>query len=169
MAAVDREKIAAQLVFHEGLVLAAYLCPTGHLTVGVGHNLEADPALDVLGRRIANVGESINAEEAKRLLQRDLDRCVVELNGFAWFTALTQPRQHVLVDMVFNLGMSRFRAFKNMLLALERGDFRRAAGEMADSRWAQQVPQRAARLVRMMSENVAFEQIVGVDSLPRTT
>ena len=45
---VDRAKLSAQLVQHEGLQLTVYRCPTGHLTVGVGHNLEADPA--VVGR-----------------------------------------------------------------------------------------------------------------------
>ena len=68
----------------------------------------------------------------------------------------------------FNLGMSRFRAFKNMLAALARGDFAGAAGAMVDSLWARQVPQRAARLVRMMNESVTFEQIVGAESLSRT-
>lgn len=35
--------IEERLVFHEGIRYMPYKCPTGHLTIGVGHNIEARP------------------------------------------------------------------------------------------------------------------------------
>ncbi|MEA2058987.1 MAG: hypothetical protein U9P10_00310 [Thermodesulfobacteriota bacterium] len=55
------------------------------------------------------------------------------------------------VDMRFNLGPNRFRYFKKMIAAVKNQDFVQAAAEMKDSRWYNQVGQRARTLVKMMS------------------
>jgi lysozyme len=52
--------------------------------------------------------------------------------------------------MAFNLGIPRLSAFSNMWGALEDGDYKQAAVEMLDSRWARQVGRRAAKLSQMM-------------------
>jgi len=63
---------------------------------------------------------------------------------------LSEVRQRVVADMVFNLGLPRFAQFKNMIAAIEAEDFVQASNEMMDSRWAQQVGLRASRLAEMM-------------------
>ena len=52
--------------------------------------------------------------------------------------------------MMFNLGMPRLKKFVNMLKAIEAGAWRSAAVEMLDSKWAEQVGNRASRLSEMM-------------------
>jgi lysozyme len=56
----------------------------------------------------------------------------------------------VLVDMCFNLGISRFMGFKRMIEALRSEDYDRAAIEMINSRWAKQVRNRSTELAKMM-------------------
>ena len=52
------------------------------------------------------------------------------------FDTLSDERQDVLVDMSFNLGRPRFSKFKNMIGAVQDGDFSKAADEILDSKAA---------------------------------
>jgi lysozyme len=52
--------------------------------------------------------------------------------------------------MCFNLGYPRLSKFKGMKAAVEEADWNRAADEMVDSKWYQQVPNRARRLEKRM-------------------
>jgi len=54
------------------------------------------------------------------------------------------------MNMLFNLGYTRFLGFKKMLHAIEVRDFNHAANEMLDSKWAGQVGQRAIELAQIM-------------------
>lgn len=110
----------------------AYVCPAGKLTIGIGRNIEQ------LG---------LSDEEAEYLFQNDLMRSEKELvTKFPWTTTLSPVRREVLVAMVFQLGLSRFSGFVNMLRYAELGSFDSAADEMLDSKWARQVPARARYL-----------------------
>ncbi len=132
----DREALVAQLVKHEGLRLFPYTDTVGKLTIGVGRNL-------------SDVGMS--KREAMDLLDHDLDACITDLSAMPWFLALDAVRQRVLVDMRFNLGPDRFRAFHRTLAAVQQGDYVTAAEQMLKSKWATQVKGRATRLARMMA------------------
>jgi lysozyme len=58
----------------------------------------------------------------------------------------------VIINMAFNLGVYRLGKFHKMRQAVYSSDWNRAADEMLDSRWAQQVGERAQRLAQMMRE-----------------
>ena len=66
------------------------------------------------------------------------------------WTHLDDVRQNVLLEMCFNLGAPRLNQFYKMWEAVERRDFKEAAAQMLDSKWAQQVGQRAITLSAMM-------------------
>lgn len=121
---------------HEGFRQYPYKCTAGKLTIGYGRNLD-------------DVG--ISREEAEYLLEMDLDKHTEELDKvITW--AIPKDVYAVLVDMHYNLGHERFMQFKNMLEALKKLDFKRAAKEMLDSKWAKQVPNRAAELANIMEK-----------------
>lgn len=153
---MNKSKLRDQLVHHEGLRLKPYYDSEGIKTIGVGRNMEANPPDDELGRRVGPDG--ITEAEAMKLLDNDIDKCVrdVERNVPA-YKKVSEPRQHVLLDMCFNLGINGLLKFQNMLAALDRGDYARAADEMLDSKWANQVKGRAIRLANMMRNNTSFE------------
>ena len=54
--------------------------------------------------------------------------------------------------MTFNMGMTRLSKFKNFKSAIERNDWKQAAVEGRDSRWYNQVTNRAERLMTMLEE-----------------
>jgi GH24 family phage-related lysozyme (muramidase) len=59
--------------------------------------------------------------------------------------AISPIRERALINMAFNLGY-RLSGFKKFLAAVNAEDWETAAKEMMDSKWAQQVGDRAVRL-----------------------
>jgi lysozyme len=84
------------------------------------------------------------------MLQYDIQVAKTQLVKLKWFTELNDVRKDVIVDMVFNLGMTRFMAFKATIKLLEKKDYEGAAAEMVNSKWADQVGDRAMELASMM-------------------
>jgi lysozyme len=127
-----RQKLKGLLTQHESYRKFPYSDITGHLTVGIGRNLS---------------DRGISLTEASYLLDDDIIYFYSRLSSLLhFFTQLDENRQIALVDMCFNLGVQGFLNFKNMILALESGDYERAAKEMLDSKWAEQVGARADTL-----------------------
>ncbi len=44
----------------------------------------------------------------------------------------TKNRWDVLTELVFNLGLTRFRGFKRMISSIDGGDWQQAAAELED-------------------------------------
>jgi GH24 family phage-related lysozyme (muramidase) len=85
------------------------------------------------------------------LLQNDIDRVSVELDSeYGWFDDLNDVRQDAMIDISFNLGQTRLRAFKKALAAMDEGDWGEAADQFMDSRWSAQVGNRAKELTEMI-------------------
>ena len=55
-----------------------------------------------------------------------------------------------MIDLSFNLGQTRLRGFKKALDAMSTEDFDRAADEFMDSRWSEQVGNRATEVTEMI-------------------
>lgn len=125
---------------HEGKSLTLYKCPAGKLTIGYGHNIE---------------DRGISDEVAEKLLEQDAQIAYKQVkNNISCFDTLDEARQYVLIDMCFNMGLSRLMTFKKMLLALEKGLYQIAADEMLDSKWAKQVSRRAEFLAQIMRTGI---------------
>lgn len=121
---------------HEGLRLKPYVCTAGKLTIGFGRNLE---------------DRGISEPEALQMLDADLAACVAELHrAIPGWQKHSPERQNVLVEMVYNLGMPRLLTFRKFLAALDQANYPQAAAEMLDSKWAQQVGQRAKTMAKQM-------------------
>ena len=74
---------------------------------------------------------------------------------FADVDDLPEEVQHIVANMMFNMGRPRLSAFKGMKAGVDSKDWNKAADEMVDSRWYKQVTNRANRLVeRMRKVNV---------------
>lgn len=135
---MNLNRLKETLIRHEGLKLKPYKCTAGKLTIGVGRNIE-------------DVG--ITKEEALALLENDIERVVGEIGSrFEWFAGLSDARKEVIVNMVFNLGINGFSKFKNTIDFISTGQYAQAAIEMVESKWADQVGNRAKELSRMMLE-----------------
>lgn len=128
-------KLINQLKSDEGLRLNPYKCTEGYLTIGYGRNLETN---------------GISENEAEVMLVNDIYRVMESLNDYGLLIDHTQPRQDVLINMAFQMGINGLLKFKNMLRALDDRSYSLAAKEMLNSLWAKQTPERAKRLARQM-------------------
>ena len=63
---------------------------------------------------------------------------------------INEIRQRIIIDMAFNMGVPRLGKFKKMWKAIEEENFEEAKIQMLDSRWANQVGNRAVRLSNAM-------------------
>ena len=142
MRVTDRQALRLQIMSHEGSGPMRhgrhfpYKCPADKWTIGYGRNLE-------------DVG--ISADEARDLLDHDIQECLKDLGSFAWWEGLDPVRQRALCDMRFQLGSVGFRGFTRMVFALEQGQFDDAAAHARDSKWARQdSPARAATIAAMI-------------------
>jgi len=122
---------------HEGCRLNPYMDTLGVLTVGYGRNLE----------------KPITQACADRMLQEDMATVYADCLKFDWYEGLSEVRQAVIENMMYNLGYPRFSKFKKTINYISEGDFKSASDEMLDSRWAKQVGNRANQLSQMMKTN----------------
>ena len=66
------------------------------------------------------------------------------------FYTLPEEVQRIIANMMFNMGYPRLSKFKGMKAGVDARDWQKAADEMVDSRWYNQVTNRAERLVKRM-------------------
>ena len=139
----DREKLRAELKRDEGDKRKPYRCTAGHLTAGIGHNLDAHELSDA----VVEMWFAEDVAEAERALDGWLRD----------WRQLDPDRQRVLLNMAFNLGADRLSGFVRLksclvgYLATRTASWLgHAADEMMASEWSKQVGPRADRLAAIM-------------------
>lgn len=167
---MNRERMQAQLVLHEGLRTKSYLDTEGYWTVGVGYNVSTR-GVEFLhfatGRRFPAAASAIRMTEAEAMQVLDCDITRVEnclFNTWPYYTKLSPIRQRVALDLAFNLG-HKAEHFVNTIAAAEREDWLGVAKHLYASKWAHQVDDgegghfgRADRLVRMVITDEDYTQ-----------
>jgi lysozyme len=111
----------------------------GKLTIAYGRNLE-DVGIDKL--------------EAEVLLDHDLYKSEHNAGkAFEWFKDLTDLRQRAITELVFNMGLAKFREFRQTIRAIEVGQFVAASFHLLASKWKTQVgPTRSNRIARYLRD-----------------
>jgi lysozyme len=133
------DKLRESIKRHEGLRLTLYRCPAGKQTIGYGHNIEDN---------------GISVEAANFILDEDIDHAIADSVTWlgdpgAWHM-LDEYRQMVIIEMMFNMGLTRMRTFKKMRKAVLEENFGMAAIEMVNSLWSRQVGKRSHAMARQM-------------------
>lgn len=133
---MNLERLRARLSLDEGRKTKPYRCTAGKLTIGVGRNLD---------------DRGLRDSEIDLMLTNDIAEATGECRRLVRsFDQLSDVRQEVLVNMMFNLGYTRLAGFRKFLDALSRSDWTEAANQMLDSKWADDVGDRADRLATAM-------------------
>lgn len=119
-------------------VLRAYQDTKGIWTIGIGRNLQT---------------LRITRAEALAMFDRDVEAAEILARSLpSWPYMNTADRQDAFIELVFNMGPAHFDGqgsddFKNFMHAAACGDWRRAAMELLDSKWAKDVgPTRSRRI-----------------------
>ena len=143
---MNKDQLREELAEDEGCKFEIYLDHLGLPTFGIGHLVtENDP------ENGQPVGTPIDEERVRQVFSLDiavtLDECKVLYDDF---DDLPEECQLVIANMMFNMGRPRLSKFKGMKAGVDARDWNKAAEEMVDSRWHDQVPNRAKRLVKRM-------------------
>ena len=143
---MNKDKLREEIAEDEGCKYEIYLDHLGLCTTGVGHLItETD---EEYGKPVGTVVEQ---ERVRNLFALDMavtvDECKVLYKDF---DDLPEECQHIICNMMINMGRPRLSKFKGMKAGVDARDFNSAADEMVDSRWYTQVPNRARRLVDRM-------------------
>ena len=127
--------------------------------IGYGINLEQelpDELLQYLGVEAEDAIQEITQEQADYLLEYYV--AVAEgdcktIYGDTW-QRLSPLRQEVLINLAFNLGLPRLKAFRKMNAAIRAEDWTAAAAQMLDSKAARQTGGRYQRLAQAFETDV---------------
>jgi len=129
-------KLIEQLKIHEGFRSNIYTCSGGKKTVGYGRNLQ-------------DIG--ISEEEAEMLLKNDIYEATNQLlNAFPFMATFSDVRISAMINFTFNVGIGTVRKFSNTIEYLKNEDWEAAADEMMDSKWAEQVGDRAIQITEQL-------------------
>jgi lysozyme len=132
---MDMERLKSDITRREGLSLHVYDDHLGNPTIGVGRLLS----------------RGISKTTAMQMLEEDIDIVLKELQqNLPWFDAMPEAVQESLCDLGFNLGVPRLLKFKLTLGLLEAHQYKAAADELLNSRYATQVPNRAAEIAEQL-------------------
>tara|TARA_R100001510_G_C7609874_1_gene173772 strand:- start:385 stop:810 length:426 start_codon:yes stop_codon:yes gene_type:complete len=133
------KRLIETLKRHEGVKYYVYKDHLGYETIGVGRCLKE------------GVGLGLTHDEVDYLLMNDINRCLEELDAaFPWFKDLTEIRREAMINLCFNLGLTRLRKFEKAIAAMSIHNYEEAADEFLDSRWAKQVGNRATEVTEMI-------------------
>lgn len=127
------------LMFEEGYRPRAYMCSTGHPTIGIGTKLGPKNA------PLSHYTFTVSEKAAKAMLDDELLSSRKELIKHRWYTDLNPDRQDIIKSMAYQIGIHGLFKFKKMIAALERKDWSEAEIQALDSLWARQTPKRASR------------------------
>lgn len=107
---------------HEGFSNKSYKDTKGIWTIGYGRNLQS---------------MTISRELAEQWLDEDIKTATEALkNKLPFFASLDEVRQAVLINMSFNMGISRLLGFIDTLALIKNKRYVEASKEMLDSKWA---------------------------------
>ena len=143
---MDLEKLREELKVDEGVKYEIYLDHLGLPTFGIGHLvLDSDPEHGMA------VGTTVSEDRVNECFDQDVAVVLNECRKlYEDFDDLPTEAQHIIANMLFNMGRPRLSKFKGMKRGVDARDWNAAADEMVDSRWYRQVTNRAERLVKRM-------------------
>ena len=145
---MNKDRLREELAEDEGCKYEIYLDHLGLPTFGIGALIkEHDP------EHGQPVGTPVTEERVRQRFSLDIavtiEDCQVLYDDF---NDLPEEAQLVIANMMFNMGRPRLSKFKMMKKACDERDWNEMADQMVDSRWHDQVPNRAKRLVKRIRD-----------------
>jgi lysozyme len=133
-----------QLIDFEGYEHDAYPDPISAdgkpFTIGVGHT--GPEVHDGLTWTDAQIDSALDVDMAEAI--------EAAARTFPWFHTLNEPRQAVLVGMIFQMGLAGTLKFVNTLEDMSEGRWLDAANGIRSSKWAKQTKMRARLLAAQL-------------------
>jgi len=137
----------------EGFEEKVYLDPKANATIGYGINLEIPENREYFDPEVLTDQRPLTEEEGSKVFDTFYNRSIkdaIKFVGKKTFDKIGTSRQEILIDMAYNLGLTKLNDFDKMKSALHKGDYKTAADEMVDSDWYKEVGDRSKELVGNM-------------------
>ena len=125
---------------HEGIIMRVYSDSLGLKTLGIGHLLTDKDNFEE--------GVTYPMEVINKLFEEDYNIAFNDAHDLLEDKDIPYDPmvESVLIEMAFQLGLPRLKKFIKFIQGLQEEDYKKAADEMIDSRWAKQTPARAYEL-----------------------
>ena len=125
---------------HEGCIQEVYSDSLGLKTLGIGHLLTDKDDFEE--------GVTYPMEVINKLFEEDYNIAFNDAHDLLEDKDIPYDPmvESVLIEMAFQLGLPRLKKFIKFIQGLQEEDYKKAADEMIDSRWAKQTPARAYEL-----------------------
>lgn len=137
------DQLDAQLADEEGTRLKPYIDTSGKITIGRGRNL---------------TDKGISKTEATMLYVNDRNDALADAAKLSYWSKLDPIRQLAIADLVFNLGLSKFRLFVQFNSLMARGQYVPAGHDLANTLWAHEVSiTRVNRIVSQILQGPAWQ------------
>ncbi len=127
--ALETQKLRDYIERWEGYKTKPYVCPTGHLTVGIGHKLLKNEFKKEYTR--AEINEFFNKD-----INIAINAARKEIKNF---DSHPEQVQFVIISLIYSVGHSGFNKFVKFKAALEQKDYTTASKELVNSKWYSQV------------------------------
>ncbi len=143
---MDLAKLREELEYDEGVKYEIYNDHLGYPTFGIGHLVRSsDPEYN------QPVGTPVSEDRVAEAFNNDIAVTIADCKKlYDDFEELPEEAQRIIANMLFNVGLPRLSKFVGMKRGVDARDWNAAADEMVDSRWYNQVTNRADRLVERM-------------------
>ncbi len=109
---------------HEGYRKKLYVDSVGKQSIGIGRNL---------------TDRGLRDDEILLLYNNDMSESIREMRQFEWWNQLDRVRKEVILELHFNIGLTRLLKFRQTIAALEKKDYEGASMHLLNSLWAKQV------------------------------
>tara|TARA_Y100001963_G_scaffold155540_1_gene247027 strand:- start:6955 stop:7359 length:405 start_codon:yes stop_codon:yes gene_type:complete len=132
---IDFKALIERIGENEGFRSKPYQCSEGVWTIGHGLTwLTEEESLHILSGRISQLHLKLG---------KQLD----------WYDDLPPEICGVIIEMCFQMGTTGMLKFKKMIANMKDKNWKKASGEMLNSLWARQTPNRAKRLADIVAEH----------------
>jgi len=159
---MDYAQLKAESIVDEGLKLKPYYCSKNKLSIGIGRNLTANGLSATERATIGFLGSDykklvLNKAQVDMLFRNDVNNSVSDLRKvFKDFDTYTDELQHVLINLMFQLGYKSFTGFKETIKHIKAKKWMEAAAELRDSElYREDTPNDAERLAKRLEAMAA--------------
>ena len=145
---MDIKKLQDEIEADEGFKLEIYLDHLNLPTLGIGHLIkEDDPEYG------KPVGTKVSYERCSALFEKDIKITIDDCKKvYDDWDDMDEEVKRICCNMMFNLGYPRYSKFKLMIKGIKDKNYDEAAKQMKQSRWYNQVTNRAERLIERMKK-----------------
>ena len=141
---MDIETLKEHIKKHEGFRNKVYLDHLGNRTIGYGHLCLSDENWDD--------DKVYDSKELNKTFEYDFNIACKDAEKLIARESIHPDAFGCLVNLTFNIGFPRASKFVKMLAALKKQEYKTAAKEILDSRYANQVPNRARELSEILEQ-----------------